>query len=150
MPMPQTASEAVAWWNSKQPLDAVRIGATPADQRRPWAAVFDILAKFPPASHACEHVVRGRTADMVIPEGAASYSYAQFEAWCYRNQVGYPPILFKKPPAGTPPQAPAPAEAAEFEAVRGMAFAILREGFAVVIGRRRAKAPVSAIVIRKA
>lgn len=120
MAIPETAADAVAAWKAKQPLEAVKIGAPGANQAREWAIVFDILESAPPG---------------------AKFTLQQFEAWCWNSRVGFPNLQ----PKATPPLV-------EFQArgdARGMAFSILREGFANVIARRRQLNPASAAMVQR-
>ena len=129
--MPETAAQAVELWDAKQPLAAVKIEASillqPEYQLRAWEDVFAILRQFP------------------MPAGARwTYSNAQFDSWCFTKRLSFPAAMFTNPPG-----APKLDDIQRYTRIRGMAFAILREGYAVVIQRRRALDPATAITVQK-
>lgn len=120
MGMPETATEAIAAWKAKQPLEAVKMGTPGANQAQQWEMVFEILEASPPGS---------------------KFSLQQFEAWCWNSRIGFNNL----PPNVAPPQA----EFGLRTEARVMAYSILREGFANVIRRRRLTHPASATLVQR-
>lgn len=139
-PMPQvpaTAEEAVQLWDAKQPLAAVKIdpiGSQREYQRRAWEDVFDILRQFPMPSKDTGTDAPARW----------TYSSAQFDSWCFVKRLAFPSEMLANPPGVVRPD-----DIQRCTRIRGMAFAILREGYSVVIQRRRALDPGSAITVQK-
>ena len=165
-----TAAEAVAAWDSGQPLTVVKIGpAGPlksgtANQSMLWGRVMDMLRKFPPeapAGETSQHVIAGRTGTSVV-DSRGIFTFAQFESWCWHNEIGFLDFWYRHNEIGfldfaRPADADAKTGAMQWEAqddggwspARQMAYSILREGFQFVIDRRRATDPGSAVFVRK-
>lgn len=132
MATPETRRAALEAWDRKETIDVVRIGRLDTNQNRSWTWVFEVLRAVPDMPPGSQVVVAGRTSSSVREGGWNVTTMQHFEALCFKFRVGFPPAYFK-----TPPQTPPSSEIEDFDAVRRMAYGIIRDGFAMTIQRMR-------------
>jgi hypothetical protein len=165
MPNPETAALALAQWDARRQLEAVRLGQPSTNQAQMWARVFDILRAMPEASAAGTVSVSGRTGASVREGGWNATSNQQFDTMCWKNSVGFPkercPACASTIRAHRSITTPVPGQsgpcknswhdeqalaAAEWTEARAMAYSIIREGYAMVITRKKATGSIVCLI----
>src|SRR5690348_3981330 len=140
MALPETKDHALRDWDTGLTIEAIHIGKPGANQSSMWKSVFDVLRAMPDAPDS-QIAIAGRTGAAMREGGWKAVTMQHFEALCFKHQVGFPGKYFTVP-ASTPWES----EIEECNAVRAIAYNIIRDGFKLTIQQRRGAGALPAMV----